>query len=177
MAETALSIARYFPSVNVDSLTCAALLHDVAKELSREEQAALINDFNIELSKEDAETYPALHSFAGVALIKRDFPELATDEILSAVRNHTLGDPDMSLMDKIVFIADYVEPGRTNKSCRAVGDFLMSSLKLGDNTANIKALNSAVVMAIEYTAEYLESSGKPINSRSAATHDAIKSLI
>ena len=102
----------------VNEARIAALLHDVTKELSVEEQMALCAEEGRPLSCEDLSVVETLHEKSAPAMIRRDFPECATEQILSAVRHHATGRASMSALEMAVFLADYIEPGRPYPSCR-----------------------------------------------------------
>lgn len=177
VADAATKIGEIILPEKLDVLRAAAILHDVAKELPYDEQYELIKEFGIQASDEDLSTRPALHSFAGAALIKRDFPDFATEEILSAVQKHTLGDLDMSLTDKVIFLSDYIEDGRRANSCKTVRKFVFDNLTVGNQELNDRIINQAMVMALDYTADYLKSQNYPINSRSLDTKMSLLTLI
>ena len=154
----------------VDELRVSALLHDIAKEISYEEQISIIADAKIICTDEDISTKPALHSIAAVPVIQSDFAEYATPDVLSAVANHTLGNNYMSLFDEIIFISDYAEPGRTYRSCCEVREYLLKHVN-GDRQMadNVYALHRASLMAIESTVDSLTRRGESINSRTLLT--------
>ena len=92
----------------IQSLTVAAHLHDIAKELPTEELLTLSSEYGYVTTEEDMNSPQVLHSFAAPAVIKRDFPEYASEEILSAVFKHTTGDGEMSVFDEIIFLSDLI---------------------------------------------------------------------
>lgn len=86
----------------------AGLLHDCAKNLPYEEMLELCkNSINLEVGESDNKKI--LHAPAGAVLAKKHFM-VADTEVLSAIRWHTLGNSNMSLLDKIIFLADKIEP-------------------------------------------------------------------
>ncbi len=87
----------------------AGLVHDIAKRLSYEEQLSYVKD--IKLDKYEKQMKKMLHAPAGAGLLKKKY-KIKDKEILSAVRLHTKGSPDMTLFEKIIFISDYIEPNR-----------------------------------------------------------------
>ena len=169
----AQQLGEVFLPDKIEELRAAALLHDVAKELPYEDQIALISEYGISVSDEDLTTPPALHSFAACAVIKRDFPNYSTAEIISAVYNHTLGDPDMSLFDKLIYISDYIEEGRQYQESARVRSYLLSSLTNSTNEEKVSFLNNAILMSIDNTIERLSALGKPINSKTLLTKSAL----
>ncbi|MBR7117735.1 MAG: bis(5'-nucleosyl)-tetraphosphatase (symmetrical) YqeK [Clostridia bacterium] len=164
--ELAKSLAKYFDEVDDELISYAAALHDVAKERPYTELVELSESYGIHLSSEDLDTPEALHSFAAPALILKDFPDYSHPDILSAVKNHTLGDVGMSTFDKLIFISDYAEFGRNNPHSITVREYLISNLVENSVEHNLKILDNAIVSAIESTEKYLLSKGKKINSRS-----------
>ncbi len=89
----------------------AGLLHDCGKYLSREDSINLLKDRGIELSSYEMGNPQLLHAKTGEILAREKF-KVNDGEILSAIRYHTTGHPKMTLLEEIVFIADYIEPGR-----------------------------------------------------------------
>lgn len=88
----------------------AALLHDLAKYWPIEEQVAVIqdNNLNLELLQHDKQL---LHAEVAAFVSRRDYG-IEDIEVLDAIRYHTSGRIGMTLLDKIVCLADYIEPGR-----------------------------------------------------------------
>lgn len=158
------------------SLRAAALLHDIAKELSHAEMLDLIQKEGIKLTEEELLAEPTLHSFASVYLIKRDFPKFSDAEILSACKNHTLGDADMSIFEEIIFISDYIEEGRAYEDSVKLRERVLSSLS-SERENNLKLLHFAVASSIESTISHLEKQGKYINPKTVLTKKAFLSKI
>ena len=125
----ALELGKIFLPDRLDELSAAAVLHDVTKEIPHENQIKLLEESGFLLTEEDKNTSGVLHSFSAPLIIKRDFPEFATDDIISAVGNHTVGSENMSVFDKIIFISDYAEDTRVYESCRKVRAALFDNLE------------------------------------------------
>ncbi len=170
--DVSYELGKVFLPDKVEWLRAAALLHDIAKELSEPDQLSLVAGLGIVLSDEDLDTPATLHAFAAPGIIERDYPFYATREIMCAVYRHTLGAPRMSLFDKIIFIADYIEPSREYSSCKEVREFLFDALR-ESSIDNVKALNRAVFMAIEFTVISLENRGKRVHSRAIDTRNSL----
>ncbi len=89
----------------------AGLLHDCAKCIPTNEKYKLCEKYHLTLTDAERENPALLHAPLGACLAEDKYG--VTDlEILNAIRYHTTGRPDMSLLEKIVFIADYIEPWR-----------------------------------------------------------------
>ena len=154
-----------------EEIFIAALLHDIAKELSESELRDIIAKAGIVLT--DADTAPVLHSYAAPHIVRKDFSQFATSEILSAVEKHTVGDAEMSVFDEIIFLADYIEDGRTYKDCVDTREFILSSLSKNSVVESVNALHKACIMSMERTCDSLSKRGAIVNPR---TLDAINSL-
>ena len=110
VSECAVKIAREY-GVNEFDAKVAGLLHDWDKLLTDAEFPARMEELGIQTPEHVEYLWPVMHSFTGAEAVHRAFPELS-DEIISAIRNHTLGSLDMSDLDIVIFVADIVEPGR-----------------------------------------------------------------
>lgn len=172
VCDMALLLARYCLPDSRDELCFAAMLHDIAKERPTEELLDIMQKEHIELT--EADTPPVFHSYVAPYIVKREFPEFATPRILSAIGKHTLGDACMSVFDEIIFLADYIENGRTYEDCVETREFMLSSLVDGDIAGNVNALHKACVMSIDRTIKSLVKKGKTVNPKSL---DAKKVLL
>ncbi len=102
---------RYGASVR-DAQT-AGLLHDCAKCLTDRERVSICKKNNISMTELEMENPFLLHAKVGAFLAREQYG-VTDQDILDAIHNHTTGRPGMSLLEKIVFIADYMEPGRSH---------------------------------------------------------------
>lgn len=155
-----------------EELTAAALLHDITKEFTKEEEQEAISSFNIELDSEDIKSPGIIHSFTAPFIIKRDFPDFATERILSAVRNHTVGAADMSVFDKIIFLADFIEETRAYEASAQVRSFVLENMGVNLEN-NVKILNTACIMEIDSTISHLITNKKRINFKNILTRNAL----
>ena len=159
-------------------LRVAALLHDIAKNLSKDEQLELIDSYYTEISAENLATESALHSFAAPPLIKRDFPQYVSENILSAVMTHTLGRAGMSIFDEIIFLSDFIEDTREYPSCKQVAEFVFSHLTSKNPQADNEAIiHRASVMAIDHTIDSVTKRGQTVNSSALKTKQYLLSLL
>ena len=111
VAYTAASLAMCYDPLIMDKAFRAGLLHDCGKYLSDKENITFCEKNKIELSDIEKETPGLIHAKMGEFLAKQEYDE-NDEDILSAIRWHTTGRPGMSLLEKIVFISDYIEPNR-----------------------------------------------------------------
>ncbi|MDN5364042.1 MAG: hypothetical protein PWQ91_1103 [Eubacteriales bacterium] len=89
----------------------AALFHDMAKEREPGEIIRLAEAFGWEVTPEERENPTLLHGPAAVTLLREEFG-IWDEEISQAVAYHTLGRPGMTTLEKIIYLADMIEPGR-----------------------------------------------------------------
>lgn len=89
----------------------AALLHDCAKHLPDPDKIEMCRENNLPVSPAEMENPSLLHAKCG-AILARETYGIEDEDILHAITVHTTGVPDMSLLDQIIFVADYIEPGR-----------------------------------------------------------------
>ncbi|SFA71867.1 putative HD superfamily hydrolase of NAD metabolism [Acetitomaculum ruminis DSM 5522] len=140
----------------------AGLLHDCAKCLSHEERIELCKNENVDISEAEYQNPSLLHAKAGAIVAVKEY-NVDDDEILSAIRCHTTGKPNMSLLDKIIYIADFIEPTRREISC------LPDIRKMA-----FIDLDKTLVMILENSLEYLKSMGCIIDIETQKTYDFYK---
>lgn len=91
--------------------SAAAILHDIAKEMPPEEQLSLIEAAEVEFGENERQNQKLWHAAAGAAYAKSVL-KVKDDEILNAILNHTTGRADMTLLEKIVLVADITSDDR-----------------------------------------------------------------
>ena len=96
---------------DMEKARMAGLLHDCAKYLSADEKVAYSKRYGMPMSKYEKKNPELLHAKLGACFANVKYG-VADPEILSAITWHTTGKPDMSLLDKIVYVAAYLEPNR-----------------------------------------------------------------
>ena len=155
-------------------LRCAALLHDITKEYSFEKQLKICSEFGIMLRDDEISCPPVLHAITAAAIIPTQDPNFNIPEIVSSVRWHTTGKRDMSLLEKIICFADYIEYGRQYESCVKARNSFWSEIKLCD-TVNDKyiCLDKALKQSLDSTVANITNKGGVVN---ADTLEAIMHL-
>ena len=111
-ADCARELAKRF-KLDEEKAYLAGLLHDCAKCLSKEKLLEIINK-NLEVEESEMLNYKTLHAPVSAFIAQTEFG-IKDEEILSAIRWHTLGKLDMSTFEKIVFLADKIEPNTRDK--------------------------------------------------------------
>ena len=96
---------------DLDQAETAGLLHDCAKCMNLSKMLKLCDKAGVAISEYERNSASLLHSKAGAVLAESRYG-VSDEDILNAIRYHTTGRPGMSLLEKIIFVADYIEPGR-----------------------------------------------------------------
>lgn len=107
--EEAVRLAGHW-GANVNDARRAGILHDCTKYWTKEEHLACCDRYGMELDPLERENEKLLHAKSGSAVARYVYGE--NEEVCRAILWHTTGKPDMSLLEKIIYIADYMEPNR-----------------------------------------------------------------
>lgn len=162
VVETAEKLAVKY-NVDVLKAKTAALLHDCAKPLSGAEMKNLCDQNGLEYSDHeivDEQTMQSLlHSKAGM-IIAQNCYYISDSEVLSAIYHHTVGRPNMTELEKIIFVADYIEPGR-NQSTNPPLDFIRKTA--------YEDIDRAVYLISKNTIDYLHRTQRTIDKKTEET--------
>ena len=164
--DMALRLGRlYFrDDVTLRLLRASALLHDVTKELSDEEQLSLLEKYSVKPLPEELDSMPTIHALTAALVIPDRFPEFADERLISAVRYHTTGREGMSTFEKILFLADYIDDTRTYPSCVDLrNEFFSSKPEEMNEDERIRHLDRAALKSIDNTLFYLRSKERSIH--------------
>lgn len=107
---TSASLAMRY-DVDVQKALYAGLLHDCAKCIPNDKKIRLCEKYGLPVSQVEKENPSLLHAKLGASLAHKKY-DVQDEEILRAIESHTTGRPAMTMLEKIVYIADYIEPGR-----------------------------------------------------------------
>lgn len=107
---TAAALAMCYGD-SIKNAQIAGLLHDCAKCLSDEKRLSICEKHNIIINDIERRNPALLHAKVGSFLAMEEYG-VSDPDVIHAILNHTTGRPGMSLLEKIIFIADYIEPGR-----------------------------------------------------------------
>lgn len=112
-----------FPALGIPKdclkdVECMALLHDVTKQTPLEVQKELCKRHSVELTVHELESPQIIHAYSGACAAKEFY--CMPERITNAVFKHTTGSGEMNIFDKLLFVADYTEPGRRYESCKTV---------------------------------------------------------
>lgn len=127
--ETALAFGKKF-NLDLHKLELASLLHDMTKYYSHEQHVEIIQK-HFENSDQILKSFnpQILHAFSARIYAQEQYG-IEDVDVLDAIQNHTVGAPDMSLYEKVLFISDYTEPNRTYDSCVKVRQIAQINIDL-----------------------------------------------
>ena len=149
--DTAVQLAKHW-GADVTDAARAGLLHDITKAIDGPLQLTLCSEYGTMLS-DFSRRYPkTLHALTGALVADRVFGE--REAVVNAIRHHTTGKADMSLLEKIIYIADYIEPNRTLS-----GVDMLRHLAFTD-------LDAALKEGLQMTVSYLNEQGSEVSPES-----------
>ncbi|MBQ1351237.1 MAG: nicotinate (nicotinamide) nucleotide adenylyltransferase [Oscillospiraceae bacterium] len=138
----------------------AALLHDCTKRLTMEEQLKLCEKYDIVLDDLEQKALKLLHALTG-AEVAREVCGVS-DAVYSAIRWHTTGKADMSLLEKIIYMADFIEENRDFPGVEPLRKLAFEDL------------DRAMLLGFEMTIEEMNEMGNPIHFRTLEARDWLK---
>lgn len=155
--QAALELAQV-NDYELEKASVAALVHDYAKERSDSEFKALIVQTGLEQDLLNWNNF-IWHGVVGAEIIKKEL-KITDEEILNAVRRHTVGAKEMTMLDQIVYVADYIEPGRDFPGVDQARQLAAESLR------------AAVEFETKHTLLYLMNNDKTIYPAAILTYNA-----
>ena len=155
--QAALELARA-NDYELEKASVAALVHDYAKERSDSEFKALIVQTGLEQDLLNWNNF-IWHGVVGAEIIKKEL-KITDEEILNAVRRHTVGAKEMTMLDQIVYVADCIEPGRDFPGVDQARQLAAESLR------------AAVEFETKHTLLYLMNNDKTIYPAAILTYNA-----
>lgn len=154
---TAIQLAKRFCADEKKS-ELAAIFHDYAKERDPAEMKTVVQE---QLQCKDILQYDdeLLHAPCGAYYVKKEIG-ITDEDILNAIRYHTTGRPQMSLLEKIIFLADYIEPNRSFPQVDEVRKIAETSL------------DGAIIQLLKNTIIFLTKRNELIYPKTIATYNA-----
>lgn len=155
---TAASLAMCHKG-DINNALLAGLLHDCTKYMTREEHIALCESAGVALTDIEKQNKHLLHSKTGAIAAELTYGVTDSD-ILNAIRHHTTGRGEMSLLEKIIFTADYIEP--TRRGLKGMDE--VRYLAFTD-------LDQCICRISGNTLDYLHAIKAPVDQRTQETYD------
>ena len=157
--QEAIRLAERY-GADVEKARRAALLHDCTKKLDREEQLALCRRYGIQLDELEQKALKLLHSKTGAAIARDVFG--VDDDIYSAIWYHTTGHAHMTKLEKIIYLADYIEPSRDFPGVDTLRKVCYEDLDKG------------LLLGLEMTIEEMTAMGNPVHRATLEARDWLK---
>lgn len=157
--QEAVRLAQRY-GADVEKAQVAALLHDCTKKLDMPQQLALCRKYGIELDELEQQTLKLLHSKTGAAIARDVFG--VDEEIYSAIWYHTTGHANMTKLEKIIYLADYIEPSRDFPGVDAL------------RKACYEDLDKGLLKGLEMTVEEMTAMGNPVHPATLEARDWLK---
>ena len=149
--ETAVKLAEHW-GADIEEAREAAILHDITKKDDLTSQLLLCEEYGIMLDALEKDEVKLLHSKTGAGIAKHCFG--SSDEVYEAIFWHTTGKENMSLLEKIIYMADYIEPNRDFEGLRELRELAY------------KDLDAAMYMGIKMSLEDMRARGIEPHTRS-----------
>ena len=157
--QEAIRLAERY-GADVEKARVAALLHDCTKKLNMEQQLELCRKYGIALDDLEQKALKLLHAKTGAAVARDVFG--VDEDIYSAIWWHTTGHADMTLLEKIIYLADYIEPSRDFPGV----DKLRRTC--------YKDLDEGLLLGLEMTIQEMTDMGNPVHHATVEARDALK---
>lgn len=163
VANEALNLGKIFLPQMMDKLYFTGLLHDITKDFNTEKQLEMCKKFGISVPSSIAPKL--LHSKTGAYFAREIFgDELIDDEVFGGILYHTTGRANMSLFEIIIYLADYIEEGRTFEDCVYLRKFFYDKIKdMKSMEGKLEVLRKAMVLSFDLTIKNLISENKQID--------------
>ena len=156
--DSAVELARRWGADETDAAR-AGLLHDITKALDGPLQLTLCGEYGILLNKFSQENPKTLHALTGSLVADQIFGE--NEAVVRAIRYHTTGRPDMDLLEKIIYIADYIEANRDFPGVHRLRE------------AAFRNIDEALLMGLEMAIAHVKRQGQEL---AQTTADAVRFL-
>ncbi len=158
----AVRLARRW-GADEDKARIAAVLHDCTKAIDYEGQLKICAEYGITELGMGKEHYKLLHAVTGAAVAEREYA--ADADVVSAIRWHTTGRPDMTVLEKVIYIADFIEPGRDFPGVEKVRELAYQDL------------DAAMLCGFEMSLEEVRSHGVEPHGDTLAAMEYIKAAV
>ena len=158
VAYTAASLAMRYGE-DMERLFLAGILHDCAKNIDNEEKYELCRKYKLDLSDIEKKAPFLIHGKLGAYIAEHEYG-VKDKDILNAVRYHTTGRPGMSITEKIIYIADYIEPHR--HEARRLKEIRMEAFT---------DIDSALRMVLRDSLDFLKGKDRPVDPLTQETYE------
>ncbi len=170
----AVRLAELYAPEKSDVLRVAALLHDVTKERSVDEHFEILKAHEVEISDLDRLSPKTLHARTAALVIKDEYSEFAIEEVVNAVLRHTTGDAEMTVVDMIVYLADYIDMSRSFPDCVFLREYFWNKEPQNmPQNERYSHLLQTLVLSFDLTLRALVEENSPISVQTVEARNAI----
>lgn len=159
---------NHFPQLDAEKVSAAALLHDCTKELSAEEQLETAERLGVLFSPEELDTPKLRHAVTGAATARCVFG--LGEDVSDAILYHTTARADMSPLEKILYLADFIDENRSDELCTDVRAVYFSFW----NNDRKSALDRTLLYALDRSIEILKTECKRIHPHTIEARNFLK---
>lgn len=160
--QEAIALARRW-GADEEAAAEAAILHDCTKRATRDEQLELCRKYGIVPDELEAKSEKLMHSKTGAAVAQTEFG--CESEIVDAIRWHTTAKPEMTLLEKIIYMADYIEPNRDFEGVEAL------------RTLAYEDLDRAMLLGLDMSLEEIRRQGNPVHPNTIAAREWFRKIV
>lgn len=157
-----------FNKKGILKLRASALLHDITKEIPIEKQIEFCKERGIRITNDDVKSPKLFHSLTGAYLARELYPQIVDRTVFNAVRFHTTGRPGMTLFEKLLYLADYIEETRTFDDCVTLRKYFYGTEKFTD-----EHLNKTLLLSYDMTIRNLMDEGKFIHPSTVSARNSL----
>lgn len=161
--ETAKHMAKHF-GVDENKASIAGLVHDCAKGLNGYELINIVKKSGYKVDEVSEKSPQLLHGLAG-AIIAKDTMGIDDNEIFNAVAFHTTGRKNMTLLEKIIYLADYIEPLRRYSGVEEIREL------------TYKNIDKAMIKSFELTIKYIVERGQMLHINTVEARNYLLKIV
>jgi predicted HD superfamily hydrolase involved in NAD metabolism len=161
--QMATLLGNIYAPDNINNLRAAALLHDITKEYSDTKHHEIFKSYNYKIDDINFYSPKCNHAVSAYLLVPFSYGNFANETVLNAIRYHTTGKANMTITEKIIYLADYIDLSRTFDDCVTLRNYFFE--KYSDKMTKVELsvlLNDTLILSFDMTIKTLVSEGELI---------------
>lgn len=160
-----------FNEGEITKLRVSALLHDITKEIKTDGQLSLCKEHGITVTDDELKSPKLFHSMTGAYVSRKLFPELVDEAVFNAILYHTSGREAMTLFEKLLYLADYIEETRTFSDCVRLRELFYAAESFTE-----KHLNRILLISFDMTIKNLIEDGYFIHPKTVKARNFLVNI-
>ena len=169
-----MRLATLFCPEELPALRAAALLHDITKEYDIPTQIRILREAEEEVKPGDEFSHKTFHARTAAIIVPAQYPDFATDTVVSAIRWHTTGREEMTLTEKLLYLADYIDDSRIFPDCVRLRAFFWDAhpekMSMEERLVHLRR---TLIMSFDMTMRALLSEGAVISPDTALARNEL----